>query len=147
MGCYLNSIWKSLLTVCPCYCLSSYSDDSPLIKNEIFNEPHITLATLCDPEDFDLGVALEKEPESWYDSVNEETGKSLKNKQVSWLIVQYIIYNNLICRRILIDINIFYVLIIYSVQWSQASRANLRGYCDWKTILSNITSDPKGVYW
>lgn len=54
-----------------------------MIKNEFLNEPHITLANLCDKEDMELGIALEKEPESWGDSVTKEFGKSFKANKVS----------------------------------------------------------------
>lgn len=59
---------------------SSYSDDTPLIRNEFLNEPHITAQSLGgDPL---LGMANEDEHDSWSPKVGKEVLKSLNAKEV-----------------------------------------------------------------
>lgn len=59
--------------------LKSYSDDTPLIRDEFLNEAPITARDLG--AETILGVAIE-EPENWNSSVPKEVSKSLKDKQV-----------------------------------------------------------------
>lgn len=84
----------------------SYSDDTPLIRDEFLNEAQIG------PHDLGaesiLGVAID-EPDSWSPSVPKEVVKSLKDKQVKRQehIYEFIMTEKHHCQTLLVMQKVF----------------------------------------
>ncbi|XP_037044023.1 rho guanine nucleotide exchange factor 28 isoform X4 [Bradysia coprophila] len=86
---------------------SSYSDDTPLIRNEFLNEPHITAQSLSD--DPILGMANEDEHDSWSPKVGKDVLKSLNTKEVKRQehIYELIITEKRHCQTLLLMQKVF----------------------------------------
>jgi A-kinase anchor protein 13 len=84
----------------------SYSDDTPLIRDEFLNEAQIGPHDLgAEPI---LGVAID-EPDSWSPSVPKEVVKSLKDKQVKRQehIYEFIMTEKHHCQTLLVMQKVF----------------------------------------